>query len=123
METLLASGVTKTAAGAETGVSVAALVATVAVLWVEFAVVSSASGTPGARVVIEQSATGDFDDTVPVVEFGVGAVVVSAPVRVSHRVAAGPLTLIGATGAKMRANLVQLLGGTPSVTYSAGITT
>lgn len=124
METLLASGVTKTAAGVETGVSVAALSAAAAVIWCEFQALSSATGVPSARVVIEQSATGDFDDTVPVAEFSAaGPVGVKAPVRVSERVAMGPATLLGATGAKMRANLVQLLGGTPSLTYSAGIST
>ena len=123
MEPMLASGVTKTAAGAETGVSVAALVATVAVLWVEFAAVSSASGTPGARVVIEESASGNFDDTVPIAEFSVGPVGLPSPVRMSRRLAAQPATLIGSAGAKMRANLVQALGTTPSVTYSAGIST
>jgi len=121
---MLASGVTKTAAGAETGVSVAALDPAAAVLWVQFGPLSSVTGVPSARVVIEQSATGDFDDTIPVAEFSsVGPIGAKAPVRVSQRLAAAPVTLIGAASAKMRANLVQLLGGTPSLTYSAGIST
>jgi hypothetical protein len=94
------------------------------VLWVEFRGLSSASGVPSARVVIEQSATGNFDDTVPVAEFeACGPIGPAAPVRVSQRLAAGPITLLGATSAKMRPNLVQLLGGTPSLTYVAGIST
>jgi len=44
-------------------------------------------------------------------------------VRVSQRLAAQPVTLIGVASAKLRANLVQLLGGTPSLTYAAFIST
>jgi len=121
METVLASA-TKTAAGAETGVLVSGLAAAAAVLWVDFTLLSSATGVPSARVVIEQSAIGDFTDPVPVCEFACsGPVVSGAPVRMSQRLAAEPATLIGVASAKMRANLVQLLGGTPSLTYQAGI--
>jgi hypothetical protein len=88
---------------------------------VEVTALSSATGTPRARVVIEDTVN-DFVAALPLAEFTfTGPLPAGVPVKLtSMHYNSGGLRL-GTASAKIRANVVALDGGTPSITLRAAL--
>lgn len=80
---------------------------------------TAASGTPRARIVLEDS-TDNFTTSLPVCEHNIEGPI-QTPVTVSWRKYMTPSLRNGAAGAKLRVNVAALEGTTPSLTYSASL--
>jgi len=75
-----------------------------------------ASGTPKARVIIEDTVNA-FTASIPVCELNlVGPIVAGAPVTQTWRSDRAPSLRLGTASAKLRANVAGLDGTTPSIT-------
>jgi hypothetical protein len=112
---------TLTAAGAvtpSTGLDISALAGDY-MLEVEVQDLHSASGTPAARVVIEDSVNA-FTAALPVAEFSFSGKI-TTPVKVSVTNRTAPGARLGTGSAVIRANVVKLDGGTPSITLTAAL--
>ncbi len=80
---------------------------------------SSASGTPQARVVIEDTVNA-FTNAVPVAEMNLQGPV-TMPVTHLIRSDEAPSLRIGTASAKLRVNVQMLNGGTPSITVRGAL--
>lgn len=90
---------------------------------VEVTALSSASGTPRARIVIEDTVNA-FTAALPIAEFTfTGPILAGAPVKLSTMSYQAGGLRVGTASAKVRANLVALDGGTPSLTFRAALHT
>jgi hypothetical protein len=108
-------------AAPSTGLDISAL-AGAYMFEVEVTDLHSASGTPRARIVFEDTVNA-FTAAVPVAEFTfTGPIAAGVPVKMTamHYSQAAGLR-IGAASAKLRANVVALDGGTPSLTFRAAL--
>lgn len=85
----------------------------------EITELKSASGTPGVRVIFEDTVDA-FTTSVPVHEETFVGPITSSIVRTIKSDMAPGLRL-GVTSAKLRINVVQLDGGTPSCTLRAAL--
>lgn len=88
-------------------------------LIVEVSALSAASGTPSARIVLEDSVNA-FTAALPVEMFHfLGPITPAAPVRRTISAKDIPAIRAGVGSAVLRANVVQLNGTTPSITVAA----
>ena len=82
---------------------------------------TAASGTPRARIIIEDTINA-FTASVPVAELNLaGPIAPDAPVIESWRMYRAPSLRVGTANAKLRVNVVALDGTTPSLTLQASI--
>jgi hypothetical protein len=111
---------TATAAGALTGTLDISAMAGGYMIDVVVLALASAALTPKARIVIEESADNFVADILPVALYNVqGPIASMAPVAHSWTHSQLPSMRLGATGAKLRVNVVALDGTTPTITASA----
>ena len=105
-----------------TGLDISAIAAgTPYMLEVEVIALSSATGTPRARIVIEDTVNA-FTAAVPIAEFHVqGPIDKLTPIKLTAMHYASGGLRIGTASAKCRANVVALDGGTPSLTFRAAL--
>lgn len=90
-------------------------------LEVEVTALSSATGTPRARIVIEDTVDA-FTTRVPVAEFTFsGPIVANVPVKLTAMYYDKGGLRLGTGSAKVRAYAVALDGGTPSLTFRAAL--
>jgi|SRR5215472_12456676 len=107
---------TVTSADQATGVDISGITGDVTLL-LRVDALSAASGTPRARIVLEDSVNA-FTNSLPVCEYNIEGPI-AAPVQVSWRRYQTPSLRNGVASAVLRVNVAALEGTSPSLTYTA----